>query len=248
MIAALSVLAILAGVFLIFAVLFAVLYFNEKGKNAAGAADKVKVIDGVRYSLDDAVTREGEANVTLQKGDALLKKGVTYTARKGESFSPGTYTGPRRLRCGNVFQDPGGGAVRSYNHGDNIGPRRRRGGVRGLLQRHSSLNKEETMSKKFSCAFWWRFPFSSRRSFSSCPCSRSTLHRISASWAGVIFAGVSGIALLLNAVGTKNSVTIQKAEHRTERRCFSRWRSSADLCPLPFPSNWILPSSSSSSA
>ncbi len=120
MIAALSVLAILAGVFLIFAVLFAVLYFNEKGKNAAGAADKVKVIDGVRYSLDDAVTREGEANVTLQKGDALLKKGVTYTARKGGELLPGTYTALAASDAATSFKIRAGGAVRSYNHGDNI--------------------------------------------------------------------------------------------------------------------------------
>ena len=34
----------------------------------------------------------------------------------------------------------------------------------------------------------------------------------SASWAGVIFAGISGIALLFSAIGTKNSVQLKKLQ------------------------------------
>lgn len=120
MIAAVSVLAILAGVFLVTTIAFYALYAREKGKNAQNEADKVKVVDGVRYSLDDAVTREGEANVTLQKGDVLLRRGVSYTAKKGSALLPGTYTALAASDAAASFKLRAGGAVRSYNHGDTL--------------------------------------------------------------------------------------------------------------------------------
>ena len=80
----------------------------------------MKVIDGVRYSLDEAVTREGEANVTLQKGDVLLRQGVSYTAKKGSALLPGTYTVLAASDAATSFKLRAGGLVRSYNHGDTL--------------------------------------------------------------------------------------------------------------------------------
>lgn len=120
MIAAISVLAILAGLFLIAAVVFAALYFREKDKNPANAADKVRIVDGVRYSLDDALVREGEANVTLQKNDFLLKSGVTYVAKKGEGLLPGTYTVLAASDTAHSFKLRAGGLVRTFEHGDTL--------------------------------------------------------------------------------------------------------------------------------
>lgn len=62
----------------------------------------------------------------------------------------------------------------------------------------------------------------------------------SASWAGVIFAGVSGIALLFNAIGTKNSVTLKKLNVALSAVLLAV----ALVClvsALALPKNWILP-------
>ena len=71
MITAIAVLSVAAGIFLIAAVVFACLFFREKGKNAAGEryADGVKISGGVRYSKDTAVFDADGANISLQKGD-----------------------------------------------------------------------------------------------------------------------------------------------------------------------------------
>ncbi len=62
----------------------------------------------------------------------------------------------------------------------------------------------------------------------------------SASWAGVIFAGVSGIALLFNAIGTKNSITLKKLNVALSAVLLAV----ALVClvsALALPQNWILP-------
>ena len=62
----------------------------------------------------------------------------------------------------------------------------------------------------------------------------------SASWAGVIFAGVSGLALLFGAIGTKNSTQLKKMQI-----CLSAGlRVVALVClifALALPEDWILP-------
>lgn len=62
----------------------------------------------------------------------------------------------------------------------------------------------------------------------------------SASWAGVIFAGVSGLALLFSAIGTKNSTQLKKI-----KIFFSAALLVVALVCLIFalalPENWILP-------
>ena len=120
MIVAVSVLAILAGIFLIAAVAFAALYFRERDKDPGNAADKVRIIGGVRYSVDDALVRDGEANVTLQKTDFVLKSGVTYVAKKGEGLLPGTYTVLAASDAAHSFKLRAGGLVRTFEHGDSL--------------------------------------------------------------------------------------------------------------------------------
>ena len=62
----------------------------------------------------------------------------------------------------------------------------------------------------------------------------------SASWAGVIFAGISGLALLFSAIGTKNSTQLKKI-----KLFFSTGLLVVALLCLIFalalPENWILP-------
>ena len=62
----------------------------------------------------------------------------------------------------------------------------------------------------------------------------------SASWAGVIFAGVSGLALLFNAIGTKNSTQLKKMQIFLSAGLLVV----ALVClisALALPNNWVLP-------
>ena len=89
-------------------------------KQGRDYADSVRVIDGVRYSRDTAVTRDGEINVSYQKGDFILEQGKTYTAVRKGALMPGTYT---LLASGDptqTFKLRAGGYVRDYKHGDTL--------------------------------------------------------------------------------------------------------------------------------
>lgn len=62
----------------------------------------------------------------------------------------------------------------------------------------------------------------------------------SASWAGVIFAGVSGLALLFSAIGTKNSTQLKKMQLFLSAGLLVV----ALVClisALALPDNWVLP-------
>ena len=62
----------------------------------------------------------------------------------------------------------------------------------------------------------------------------------SASWAGVIFAGVSGLALLFSAIGTKNSTQLKKMQIFLSAGLLVV----ALVClvfALALPEDWILP-------
>ena len=63
---------------------------------------------------------------------------------------------------------------------------------------------------------------------------------LSASWAGVIFAGVSGLALLFGAIGTKNSTQLKKMQIFLSAGLLVV----ALVClifALALPEDWILP-------
>ena len=53
--------------------------------------DKVKVVDGVRYTKDDVVERGGEMNITHNEGDVTLSRGEEYEVVKGGKIMPGKY-------------------------------------------------------------------------------------------------------------------------------------------------------------
>ena len=66
------------------------------------------------------------------------------------------------------------------------------------------------------------------------------LTEFSASWAGVIFAGVSGLALLFSAIGTKNSTQLKKMQIFLSAGLLVV----ALVClisALALPDNWVLP-------
>lgn len=53
--------------------------------------DKVKVVDGVRYTEDKVVEKDGEMNVTHNVGDITLSRGEEYDVVKGGKIMPGKY-------------------------------------------------------------------------------------------------------------------------------------------------------------
>ena len=122
MITAIAVLSVAAGVFLIAAVIFACLFFREKGRGASGEryAEGVKISGGVRYSKDTAVFDDEGANISLQKGDFLLERGKTYTAEKGGALLAGKYTILAASRESDPIKLRVGGIVRDFAHGDTL--------------------------------------------------------------------------------------------------------------------------------
>ena len=53
--------------------------------------EKVKVVDGVRYTQDRAVERDGELVVTHNEGDITLVRGKEYEVVKNGKIMPGKY-------------------------------------------------------------------------------------------------------------------------------------------------------------
>ena len=74
----------------------------------------------MRYSEDDAIEKDGAANITFQKGDFMLPRGETFTAERGKKPMPGTYTVLAASENTPSFKLRVGGLVRTYAHGDTL--------------------------------------------------------------------------------------------------------------------------------
>ena len=120
MLTAVSVLSVAAGLLLIATVVLAVLNGREKKSADASRADKVKIVDGVRYSVNDRIQTEEGVNVTLAQGDFLLQRGISYRAEKGGALLPGTYTVLAASDAAHTFKLRSGGFVRDFHHGDTV--------------------------------------------------------------------------------------------------------------------------------
>ncbi len=118
--AVLIVLASVCGVLLIACIVLAVLFAKEKNKNSAQAAGKVKLIDGVRCSVQDALFEDGKPNITRRKGDFVLEKGTTYTAKRDTALPAGSYTVLASSESATVFKLRVADVVREYAHGDTL--------------------------------------------------------------------------------------------------------------------------------
>ena len=88
-------------------------------KTSKKKKDDVEVINGTRYSKDDSSTQEnGNANVTLNKGDIMLERGKEYLV--GKDLMPGKYTiltGDENVDEINIRI---GGIVKSYKHDTSV--------------------------------------------------------------------------------------------------------------------------------
>lgn len=78
------------------------------------ATGKVKIIDGVRYSIDDKL----QANniISHHKGDVILKKGETYKVTKNGYVMPGKYLVLSANENNKATNIRIAGLVREYQH------------------------------------------------------------------------------------------------------------------------------------
>ena len=116
------VLAVLLAAALVTAFVLFRKYNAQKRRNEEGAgyAADVKVKDGVRYSKEEAVERDGKPLVGVREKDFVLARGQTYTAKKDTALMPGTYTVLAASENMPSFKLRVGGLVRTYAHGDTL--------------------------------------------------------------------------------------------------------------------------------
>lgn len=116
------VLAICAGIFLI--ALLALAFKLRKIKKQAEAeeehAAKVKIVGGVRYSADDAISDREGMNVTHLPDDFILARNEVYRAEKGGKLLPGVYTALSANGGDRNFKLRVGGLVKNFVHGDEV--------------------------------------------------------------------------------------------------------------------------------
>ncbi len=109
------------GAVLVIATLVILIFMLTKNGAKLKRADKVKVKDGVRYSVVDNIKDDkNNVHITYQEGDFNLVKGKTYTAVKNGSLMPGKYTILSSSQAQEKYNIRFGGLVREYSHGETI--------------------------------------------------------------------------------------------------------------------------------
>ena len=92
---------------------------NKNKENSDKKVEDLEIIDGVRYTKNDKVLdNEGEAKVSLNKGDIMLERGKEY--KVGKDLLAGKYTvltGDENTESINIRI---GGLVRDYKHFSSI--------------------------------------------------------------------------------------------------------------------------------
>ena len=112
-----TVLAVCCAVLLICCI---ALGMKLKAKNKTKAGN-VYVKDGVRYTKDKVETTEtGDVKITHDRGDIILKYGVTYTVEKYGKIAPGKYTVLSAQEGTQKFNLRLGGFVREYAHASDL--------------------------------------------------------------------------------------------------------------------------------
>lgn len=79
----------------------------------------VKVRKGVRYSTDERIEKNNEANITYNQKDIILEINKDYVVGEGKML-PGTYTVLASNEENTKFNLRIGGVVREYTHGQKI--------------------------------------------------------------------------------------------------------------------------------
>ena len=79
----------------------------------------VKIRKGVRYSTDERIEKDNEANITYNQKDIILEVNKDYVVGEGKML-PGTYTVLASNEENTKFNLRIGGVVREYTHGQKI--------------------------------------------------------------------------------------------------------------------------------
>lgn len=79
----------------------------------------VKIKKGVRYSTDERIEKNNEANITYNQKDIILEINKDYVVGEGKML-PGTYTVLASNEENTKFNLRIGGVVREYTHGQKI--------------------------------------------------------------------------------------------------------------------------------
>ena len=114
--------SIVAAVLLIVLIVVAVRFqkLNKAVRSEDKYADKVKVVQGVRYNRDKVISDKNGIQVTYLPGDVILSRNVVYKTDRDSDFKPGTYTALSGGENDRNFKLRIGGMVRNYVHGDQI--------------------------------------------------------------------------------------------------------------------------------
>lgn len=115
-------LGIAAGLFAIALVIVSVKLarIKNRAESEKKYADKVKVVHGVRYSVDDEIADAEGMKVTHLPGDFILACNTVYTAERGGKLLPGTYTALSSGENDRNFKLRVGGLVKNFVHGDQV--------------------------------------------------------------------------------------------------------------------------------
>lgn len=81
---------------------------------------KVKIRKGVRYSTDERIEKDNEANITYNQKDFILEINKEYVVGEDKKLLPGTYTVLASNEENTKFNLRIGGVVREYTHGQKI--------------------------------------------------------------------------------------------------------------------------------
>ena len=81
---------------------------------------RVKIKKGVRYTTDERVEKDNEANITYNQKDFILEINKEYVVGETKKLLPGTYTVLASNEENTKFNLRIGGVVREYTHGQKI--------------------------------------------------------------------------------------------------------------------------------
>ena len=93
-----------------------VLAIKNKGLRFGG----VKVKKGVRYTKDERIEKDNEANITYNQKDIVLEVNKEYVIGENKKMLPGTYTVLATNDTYTKFNLRISNVVREYTHGEKI--------------------------------------------------------------------------------------------------------------------------------
>lgn len=119
---AILILSVATAIFFVFslALFLKMRRITRREKSEKTLADEIKIVQGVRYSQEKAITDGDGMNVTHLQNDFILVRNKVYRAEKGGKLLPGAYTALSAGGNDENFKLRVGGLVKNFVHGDKI--------------------------------------------------------------------------------------------------------------------------------